>query len=149
MSLERRAAYVSAGLKPLIVLAGMAFGVALLLACYSSAARDPISSAREVRGALQACWVAPADGAAQQISVRFSFNQDGRAVGQPLITYVNPQPSEQARAAVREAVTQAVARCEPLPLSDDFRKVVSVRPITVRFGEGWPRGGRPAGGSGR
>jgi hypothetical protein len=137
---------MSASLQALIVMARIGVGIAVALACYSATARDPISSAREVRSALQACWVGPADGAAHQISVRFSFNHDGRAVGQPLITFANPQPSEQARAAVRDAVTQALARYEPLPLSDDFRKVVSVRPITVRFGEGRQRRGHPAGG---
>jgi hypothetical protein len=66
-------------------------------------------------------------------------------VGHPLITYENPQPSEEGRAAVRDALAQALARCAPLPLSDEFRKVISVHPITVRLGEGVaaPTGGRP------
>ena len=42
---------------------------------------------------------------------------------------------------MREALTQPIARCEPLPLSDEFRNVVSVRPITVRLGEEWRRRG--------
>jgi hypothetical protein len=54
----------------------------------------------------------------RQISVRFSFNRDGQVVGQPLITYANPQPSEEGRATVRAALAQALARCAPLPLSD-------------------------------
>jgi hypothetical protein len=81
------------------------------------------------------------------ISVRFSFNRDGQVVGQPLITYGNPQPSEESRTAVRDAIAQALARCAPLPLSDEFRKVISVHPITVRLGEGWRRRGQPAAGS--
>jgi hypothetical protein len=47
---------------------------------------------------------------------------------------------------VRDALAQALARCAPLPLSDEFRNVISVHPITVRLGEGWRRRGQPAAG---
>jgi hypothetical protein len=117
-------------------------GAAVVLdgAWHVAAAQHTIAHARDVRSALRACWIPPGDGAPGQISVRFSFNRDGQVVGQPLITYENPQPSEEGRAAVRDALAQALARCTPLPLSDEFRKVISVHPITVRLGEGWRRG---------
>jgi hypothetical protein len=130
----------------LAVVAGLA--PAVDTACHAETAQTTISNAREVRAALQACWAAP-ENAPRQVSVRFSFNREGRVVGQPLITYQNPPPSEDGRAAVREALTRTLARCEPLPLSDAFRKVVSVRPITVRLGEGWKRRGQPEGNSER
>jgi hypothetical protein len=118
-------------------------GIAIDAAWHGAAAQNSIANARDVRAALRACWVAPGDGAPQQISVRFSFNRDGQVVAQPLITYENPPPSEEGRAAVRDALAQTLARCAPLPLSDEFRKVISVRPITVRLGDGWRRMGRP------
>jgi hypothetical protein len=118
--------------------------IAIGAACQSAAAQNPIANAHDVRAALQACWMAPGDGAPQQISVRFSFNRDGQIVGEPFITYENPKPSEEARAAVRDALAGALARCAPLPLSDEFRKVISVHPIAVRLGEGWRRRGPPA-----
>jgi hypothetical protein len=121
-------------------------GIAINAAWHGAAAQNPIAHARDVRAALRACWIAPGDGAPRQISVRFSFNRDGQVVGQPLITYENPQPSEEGRAAVRDALAQALARCAPLPLSDEFRNVISVHPITVRLGEGWRRRGQPAAG---
>jgi hypothetical protein len=111
---------------------------------HGTAAQNTITHARDVRTALRACWVPPEDGAPQQISVRFSFSRDGQVVGQPLITYENPQPSEEGRAAVRAALAQALAPCLPLPLNDEFRKVISVHPITVRLGEGWRRRGQTA-----
>jgi hypothetical protein len=103
------------------------------------AGATPLANARDVRAALRACWIAPGDGAARQVSVRLGFNRDGEVVGQPLITYENPQPSEEGLAAVRDALAQALARCAPLPLSDAFRKVIAVHPITVRLGDGWRR----------
>jgi hypothetical protein len=108
---------------------------------YGAAAQGPIAHARDVRVALRACWIAPGDQVPRQISVRFSFNRDGQVVGQPLITYENPQPSKEGRAAVRDALAQAPERCMPLLLSDEFRKVISVHPIAVRLGEGWRRRG--------
>jgi hypothetical protein len=137
-----------AGPRLLILAAVASLGAAVDPAWHAAAAQTPISNAREVRAALQACWVAP-ENVPLQVSVRFSFSREGRVVGQPLITYQNPPPSEEGRAAVREALARAIARCEPLPLSDAFRKVVPVRPITVRLGEGWKRRGRPASDSGR
>jgi hypothetical protein len=119
-------------------------GIAINAAWHGAAAQNPIAHARDVRAALRACWIAPGDEAPRQISVRFSFNRDGQVVGQPLITYASPQPSEEGRAAVRDALAQALARCLPLPLSDEFRNVISVHSIMVRLGDGWRRRGQPA-----
>lgn len=126
-----------------IAVAVAAAGIAINAAWHGVAAQNPIANARDVRAALQACWILPGDGASRQISVRFSFNRDGQIMGQPLITYENPQPSDEGRAALRDALAQALARCAPLPLSNEFRKVISVHPITVRFGEGWRRRSQP------
>jgi hypothetical protein len=139
---------VQAAPRLFILAAAAALDVAVGPARGAASAQTSILNAREVRAALQACWIAP-ENAPGQVFVRFSFNREGRVVGQPLITYQNPPPSEEGRAAVREALTQPIARCEPLPLSDEFRNVVSVRPITVRLGEGWRRRGQPKGGSGQ
>jgi hypothetical protein len=130
------------GLPLAIAVAGAC--IAIGDACHGAAAQNAIANAHDVRAALQACWMAPGDGAPRQVSVRFSFNRDGRVVGQPFITYENPQPSEEGRAAVRDALAEAIARCAPLPLSDEFRKVISVHPIAVRLGEGWRRRSQPA-----
>jgi hypothetical protein len=125
-----------------ILTAAAQISAAVDAACEGTAARKLISSAHDVRTALQTRWLAP-ENASQQVSVRFSFNREGRVVGQPLITYQNPSPSEEGRAALREALAQAIARCEPLQLSEDFRKVISVHPISMRLGEGWRRRGEP------
>jgi hypothetical protein len=91
--------------------------------------------------ALTACWNALGEAApaTAQVSVRLSFDRDGKVFGQPLITYANPATSEEGREAVRDAVARALKLCEPLPLSDTFRDVVAVHPIGVRLGNGWKR----------
>jgi hypothetical protein len=100
-----------------------------------------INNARGVRAALTACWNALGEAApaTAQVSVRLSFDRDGKVFGQPLITYANPAPSEEGREAVRDAVARALKLCEPLPLRDTFRDVVAVHPIGVRLGNGWKR----------
>jgi hypothetical protein len=128
-----------------ILVAAAHISAAVDAACQDAAAQKLIASAHDVRTALQACWIAPESQAPQQISVRFSFNREGRVVGRPLVTYQYPAPSQEGRAAVREALAHAIARCEPLHLSDDFRKVISVHPISVRLGEGWRRREEPEG----
>ena len=128
----------------IVVVAGV--GTAINAVWHDAVSENLIANARDVRTALRACWVAPGDGAPPQISLRLGVDRDGQIMGQPLITYENPQPSEERRAAVRDALAQALARCTPLPLSDEFRKVVSVRPITVRLGDGWPGRGKPPAG---
>jgi hypothetical protein len=69
-----------------------------------------INNARGVRAAVTACWNALEDAAPPTalISVRVSFDRDGKVFGQPLITYANPVPNEEARQTVREAVTRAL-----------------------------------------
>lgn len=113
-----------------------AAGIALGTAWCGATAQTPISNTREVRDALRACWLILGSGASEQVSVRVAFNRDGEVMGEPLITY---EASERTPEAVRDTLRQALARCTPLPLSDAFRKVISVRPITVRLGEGWKR----------
>ena len=100
-----------------------------------------INNARGVRADLTACWNALGEAApaTAQVSVRLSFDRDGKVFGQPLITYVNPAPSEEGREALRDAVARALKLCEPMPLSDTFRDVVAVHPIGVRLGNGWKR----------
>jgi hypothetical protein len=103
------------------------------------AAAVAINDVREVRAAVAACWNALGNAAPPlaQVTVRLSFDRNGKVVGQPLIAYANPAPSEEGRVALREAVAQALARCVPLPLADRFRDVIAVHPISVRLGNGW------------
>jgi hypothetical protein len=66
-----------------ILAAAAALDVAVGPARGAASAQTSILNAREVRAALQACWIAP-ENAPGQVFVRFSFNREGRVVGQPL-----------------------------------------------------------------
>jgi hypothetical protein len=137
-----------------IAVALAAVGIAIGAEWHGAAAQDRLAqnplaesllanATRDVRAALQACWIAPADEAARQVLVRLGSIATGRSSGSLSSPSENPQPSEEGRAAIRDALAQALTRCAPLPLSDAFRKVIAVHPITVRLGDGWRR--RPTG----
>jgi hypothetical protein len=95
-----------------------------------------ITTVREVRAALRACWVTPSIGVAHAnmtISVRLSSKHNGESLGVPLITYRSLGISEDERRAYGTALDETLARCAPLPFSDAFGNVIAGRPINVRF----------------
>lgn len=109
----------------------------------------PINSVREIRASLRACWISPAVTKALQLTVRLSLKRNGEILGQPLITYQTPGASEDERAALHAAVAAALARCTPLPISDELGGILAGRPINVKLGEGWKRRGAPTASPGR
>ena len=109
----------------------------------------PINSVREIRASLRACWISPAVTKAPQLTVRLSLKRNGEILGQPLITYQTPGASEDERAALHAAVAATLARCTPLPISDELGGILAGRPINVKLGEGWKRRGAPTASPGR
>ena len=84
-----------------------------------------------------------------QLTVRLSLKRNGEILGQPLISYQTPGASEDERAALHAAVAAALARCTPLPISDELGGILAGRPINVKLGEGWKRRGAPTASPGR
>ena len=109
----------------------------------------PINSVREIRASLRACWISPAVTKVPQLTVRLSLKRNGEILGQPLITYQTPGASEDERAALHAAVAAALARCTPLPISDELGGILAGHPINVKLGEGWKRRGAPTASPGR
>ena len=104
----------------------------------------PINSVREICASLRACWISPAVTKAPQLTVRLSLKRNGEILGQPLITYQTPGASEDEREEVSHAAVAAtLARCTPLPISDELGGILAGRPINVSLGEGWKRRGAP------
>ena len=86
--------------------------------------------------ALRACWVPPPQDEARpgmQMSVRFAFKRSGDIIATPRVTYVSPGAPPEARGAYLQAITAALARCTPLPLSDGLGSSIAGRPIAIRF----------------
>jgi hypothetical protein len=86
--------------------------------------------------ALRHCWVPPPREDARpgmQMSVRFSFKRTGEIIGTPRLTYVSPDAPPETRESYRNAITAALDRCTPLPLSNGLGGAVAGRPIAIRF----------------
>jgi hypothetical protein len=83
------------------------------------------------------------------LTVRLSLKRNGEILEQPLITYQTPGASEDERAALHAAVAATLARCTPLPISDELGGILAGRRINVKLGEGWKRREAPTASPGR
>jgi hypothetical protein len=95
-----------------------------------------LDTLRELFAALRACWVPPPIENARpgmQMSVRLSFKRTGELMGEPRITYSSPDASPEVKQTYRQAITDALGRCTPLPLSNGLGGAVAGRPIAIRF----------------
>jgi len=97
----------------------------------------PEHSINSVRDGLRACWISPPTRTPPQVTVRLSLKRNGEILGQPLISYTNPDTSYDERVALRAAVGAALAHCMPLPISEALGEIIAGRPINVKLGEGW------------
>jgi hypothetical protein len=95
-----------------------------------------LDTIRAMFAALRACWVPPPEDEARpgmEMSVRFSFKRNGEIIGTPRVTYTTPDAPSDVRSLYHEAITQALARCTPMPFSKGLGGAVAGRPIAIRF----------------
>jgi hypothetical protein len=96
----------------------------------------PLNTIQELFDALGACWVPPPidqSSPGTQITIRFSLNRAGAIIGEPRFTYSTPALSQEVKSAYQRAVTAALSRCTPLPLSAGLGGAIAGRPISTRF----------------
>jgi hypothetical protein len=99
-------------------------------------AEHKLDSISDTFAALRSCWVPPAVDAARpgmQMSVRLSFKRSGEIIGTPRVTYVSPGAPREAKDTYREAITQALERCTPMPFTAGLGGALAGRPIAIRF----------------
>ena len=94
-----------------------------------------LNTLRDLFAALRACWSPPAVENAyrgMQLSLRFSFNAEGKVIGVPRVTYARRDVSQKVRDLYRDALTQSVQGCVPLSFTRSFAGAVAGRPIVIR-----------------
>jgi len=99
-------------------------------------ADHPIDTIADMFATLRACWRPPdADEAHEgmQMSVRFAFKRTGEIIAEPRVTYASRDVDSDTRQVYRRAITQALARCTPLPFTAGMGGAIAGRPIAVRF----------------
>jgi hypothetical protein len=125
-------------LKKLIAIAAVMSNITPMNAMAQSAqSAHPINSVREIRAGLRACWISPPTRTPARVTVRLSLKRNGDILGQPLISYTNPDASNDERVALHAAVDAALAHCMPLTISEALGDIIAGRPINVKLGEGW------------
>lgn len=98
--------------------------------------RRKINTIREAFNALRACWIPPPENEARahmQMSVRFSFKRNGGIIAAPRITYKSPDAPPETVSSYQKAITAALDRCTPLPLTPALGGAIAGRPIAIRF----------------
>ena len=101
-----------------------------------SSGEHKLDTLHAIFDALRACWIPPAKEEARpgmQMSVRFAFKRSGEIIATPRVTYTSPDAPPEARETYHDAITAALARCTPLPLSAGLGGAVAGRPIAIRF----------------
>jgi hypothetical protein len=96
----------------------------------------PVNTIGELFDALRACWEPPTRDEAHlgmQMSVRFSFKRTGEIIATPRVTYTSGDADADSKRIYRRAVTAALERCTPMPLTKDMAGAVAGRPIAIRF----------------
>ena len=95
----------------------------------------PVNTIAEVFAAFRTCWRGPPEEMSRpgtEITIRFSFRRDGTMIGSPHLTFQTELTSEQRRAYFT-AVSEALDRCLPLPLTPSFSEAIAGHPFVFRF----------------
>jgi len=95
-----------------------------------------LNTIRDVFNALRECWVPPPESEARagmQMSVRFSFKNNGEIISSPRVTYKSPDAPPEAISKYHNAIMEALNRCTPLPFTRGLGNAVAGRPIAIRF----------------
>lgn len=103
---------------------------------HGNAPDHPVNTIGELFAALRACWEPPAKDGAQhdmQLAVRFSFKRTGDIIAPPRVTYSSKDANADTKEIYHRAVTAALERCSPMPLSTRMGGAIAGRPIAIRF----------------
>ena len=95
-----------------------------------------VNTLREMFTALRFCWAPPAPENAQrgmQMSMRFSFNRDGKLIGPPRVTYSTREVPQKTRELYRESMERSLQGCTPLSFTRSFAGAIAGRPIVIRI----------------
>jgi hypothetical protein len=100
------------------------------------APEQPVDTIGELFAALRGCWEPPAREEAHlgmQMSVRFAFKRTGEIISTPHVTYASKDTEADIRQTYRRAITAALDRCTPMPLSKGLAGAIAGRPIAIRY----------------
>ncbi len=121
------------------VRAALAIGLLVVLSAGAIAEpvapTNPLNTLADVGRVLRSCWRWPPLSEAQagmELTIRVSFKRNGEVFGARL-TYQTKDVSDKERSIYYAALTAALARCSPLPLSESLGEAIAGRPLTFHI----------------
>ena len=94
---------------------------------------EPLKTMDEVGAAIQACWNPPAGTSGSAVTLRFSFNRDGKLIGPPMATAINVSGDDATRQALVDAATKALEGCAPFSFSPALAAGIGGTVFTMVF----------------
>jgi hypothetical protein len=135
MHTSRRSTHIAwAVITPLVCLALFKMSAA----AQDTSEKSPVHDVHEIRQALAACMrpLALADiYQGIRVTARLGFNARGQPLGSPRFTYVTPDVSDQIKSEYKNAVSDALERCTPLPFSPELGRTIAGVPLILVFDE--------------
>lgn len=110
----------------------------LVMGGLAHAQQKPVSQApdniNELFRYLGQCAKFPPGTEGSEITLRFSLTHYGALRGKPMITYSKLVGSPEDQQLFVSAALAALEKCTPVPVTEQFGKVVGQKMITITFG---------------
>lgn len=103
-----------------------------------------LNTLNDLYAALRACWRPPALENARpgmEMTMRFSFNREGKLIGLPQVTYSTSGVTPKTREVYREAMLRSLEGCTPFPFTSGLAGAIAGRLFWIRIVD--HRGNRP------
>ena len=82
---------------------------------------------------LYQCAKVPTGVEGSELTLRFSLTQYGALRGKPMITYSKLVGSPEDQRVFVSAALDALEKCTPVPVTENFGKIVAQKVIVIRF----------------
>ncbi len=101
-----------------------------------AAQEHPSNNIREFFAYLQECVHLPAGSEGSEMTLRFGLTPEGMLRGKPIIAYAKLAGDERMQKRFVAAVLESLADCTPVPLSENFGRIISQQVISWRIRSG-------------
>lgn len=95
-------------------------------------AQGPIASGEDLGMALSACIRGAAPQTGSEVEIRFQLTARGTLAGRPVVATVRAGTITEAERTLKATMLDALRRCTPFRLDDDFARAIAGRPLTLR-----------------
>ena len=111
----------------------VALGVCSVGLASVSARSDPANTLVDLSAELHYCLRSADLDKGAEVTLRLSLKRDGSLNGKPIVTYFNMSDDADAERRNAQAITTAVGRCVPIPISDALGRAIAGTPFWIHL----------------